>query len=160
VEASASESQLVTSRSAAVDLSFSSPNLLQGQAHADPAADSHFIVLQSFGTWAAFVRIGEMLNLVCMHEAVDGFNIRALTSTLPPTIAPTLKQQVIPHKPYVDVLPWSSLRDQILNSLKVINEAELVMDLCLLRVLGFNTMGSNGLGGPIGSCQQVVVLNG
>jgi hypothetical protein len=71
-----------------------------------------------------------------MQEPCDGFNIRAPICNLPQTIVPTLQQQIIPHKPYVDLLPWPSLRDRVLNSLTVINEQEFVMDLVSLKVWG------------------------
>ncbi|KAI9712655.1 MAG: hypothetical protein M1820_001276 [Bogoriella megaspora] len=130
------ESPLVTSSYTSVDLSLSNPVLAQGRICADPAVDSHFIVLQSFSTWAAFTRIGEILDLTCMQEPLDSFNIRAPINNLPQAIMPTLQQQTVPHKPYVDVLPWPSLRDRVLKSLTVINEQELVMDLVSLTVWG------------------------
>jgi hypothetical protein len=106
----------------------------QGQLSTDPTIDNRFIVMHSMTTWAAFNRIASILELSCMQDT--GFNIRALTSTLPSTIAPTLKQQMVPHKPYVDMLPWSLLRDRILNSLTVINEIELLIDMESLKVWG------------------------
>jgi hypothetical protein len=65
-----------------------------------------------------------------------GFNICALASNLPPPIAPTLQQQIVPHAPYVDMLPWSSLRDRTLNSPTAINESEFVLDMAELKVWG------------------------
>ena len=87
----------------------------QDQVSPDPTVDIHFIVMHSVTTQAAFLRIAEILQLACMQDS--GFNMIAPTCTLPPAIAPTLQQQIVPHKPYVDMLPWSSLRDKMLNSL-------------------------------------------
>jgi hypothetical protein len=100
----------------------------------DPTIDHHFILMQSMTTWAAFHCIADMLELTCGPN--DGFNIGALACKLPPAIAPTLNQQMIPHKAYVDMLPWSSLRDRMLNSLSAINEMEFVNDMYSLRVWG------------------------
>ncbi|KAF2003775.1 NAD(P)-binding protein [Amniculicola lignicola CBS 123094] len=106
----------------------------QGLMSMDPTVDSHFIVMHNMTTHAAFDCIARILELACKQDT--GFNIRALPCTLPPSIAPTLKQQIVPHQPYVDMLPWSSLRDRILNSPTAINEMELLMDMDSLRVWG------------------------
>jgi hypothetical protein len=108
---------------------FSSPvsENFQDQVSPDPTIDNHFIVMHGVTTHAAFLRIAEILQLACMQDS--GFNINAPTCTLPPDIAPTLQQQIVPHKPYVDMLPWSSLRDRMLNSLMAINEVEFLLDM-------------------------------
>ena len=51
-------------------------------------------------------------------------------------MAPTFKQQIVPHKTYVDTLPWPSLRDRILNSPSALNEQEFLTDVALLKVWG------------------------
>jgi hypothetical protein len=115
---------------ASVDLSiFSSPisGTFQGQVSPDPIIDNYFIVMHSTTTYAAFTCIAHILELACMQDT--GFNIGALTCNLPPAIAPTLQQQIVPHRPYIDMLPWSSLRDRILNSLMAINELEFILDM-------------------------------
>jgi hypothetical protein len=117
-----------------VSLSSSASVSFQGQVPMDPTVDNHFIVMHNMTTCAAFDCIARILELACIQDT--GFNIRALTCTLPSTIAPTLKQQIVPHKPYVDMLPWSSLRDRILNSPMAINEMELVMDMDSLKIWG------------------------
>lgn len=78
-------------------------------------------------THAAFDRIAAILELSCMQGT--GFNIGALTCTLPQAIVPTAQQQIVPHLPYIDMLPWPSLRDRLLNSIMTINETEFVMDM-------------------------------
>lgn len=97
------------------------------QLSPDPMVDNHFIVMHSVTTQAAFFRIAEILQLACMQDS--GFNINAPIGTLPPAITPTLQQQIVPHRPYVDMLPWSSLRDKILNSLTAIDETEFLLDM-------------------------------
>lgn len=100
---------------------------IQGQVCPDPMVDNTFIVMRGMTTHAAFFCIADILKLACMQES--GFNIRAPTSTLPAAIAPTLQQQAVPHRPYVDMLPWPSLRDRILNAPIAINELELIQDM-------------------------------
>jgi len=115
---------------------FSSPisGSFQNQVSPDPKTDSHFIVIHSMTTWQAFLCIADILKLACMQES--GFNIEALAETLPPPLAPTKQQQIIPHRPYVDMLPWSSLRDRVLNSIMTINEIEFVQDMYEMKVWG------------------------
>jgi len=99
----------------------------QGQASPNPSADTHFIVMNGMTAWTAFTCIATMLDLACDQDS--GFNICAPLNSIPPPLAPTLQQQMVPHKPYVDMLPWSSLRDRILNSQTTINEIEFIMDM-------------------------------
>lgn len=103
----------------------------------DPMIDTHFIVMPSMATWAAFDCISNLLKLECGQDT--GFNIRA--TELPPSLSPTTQQQVIPHRPWVDMLPWISLRDRILGSLLVINEQEFVLDMADLKVWGSTPWG-------------------
>lgn len=103
------------------------PSVSQHQASPDLTVDHHFIVMHSMGTLAAIHCISHILQIKCTEDA--GFNIGAIICILPAPIVPTIQQQIVPHKTYVDVLPWSSLRDRILSSLSVINEAELLGDI-------------------------------
>lgn len=103
------------------------PGTLQAQVPPDPTTENRFIILHGMTTWTAFLCIANLLELACGQQS--GFNICALATTLPPAIAPTLKQQIVPHKPYVDMLPWSSLRDRMLNSTTAINELEFLQDM-------------------------------
>lgn len=88
-------------------------------------SDSNFTVLQALTPQAAFLEIVRMLVLDCKQSS--GFNIGA--ASIPPSIAPTVQQQLVPHKPYIDMLPWPSVRDRILRSMTAINEAEFIQDM-------------------------------
>jgi hypothetical protein len=115
---------------ASVDLSvFRRPvsGTFQDQAPPDPTLDNHFIIIHGMDTFAAINCIASILEISCHQDT--GFNICALPYTLPPAFVPTLQQQVIPHKPYVDLIPWPSVRDRILLSPTAINELELVTDI-------------------------------
>jgi hypothetical protein len=100
-----------------------------GQMPLDTMLDNHFIIMHGMTASAAFFSIAAILDLNCSRPQDVGFNIGSLTHPPPPPVAPTLKQQVVPHRPYVDMLPWSSVRDRMLNSITAINEAEFLADM-------------------------------
>ncbi|PVH76768.1 NAD(P)-binding protein [Cadophora sp. DSE1049] len=93
----------------------------------DPMRDNRFMVMQQIDVWAAFLNIASKLELACAQDS--GFNIVAPVNSLPPSLAPTLQQRFVPHKPYVDMLPWPSMRDRILNSPSSINDIEFQADM-------------------------------
>jgi hypothetical protein len=43
---------------------------------------------------------------------------------------------LVPHKPYVDMLPWPLLRDRLLISQRSINEEEFVRDMYEVKIWG------------------------
>ena len=73
----------------------------------DPMRDNRFMVMQQIDVWDAFLSIASKLMLACAQDS--GFNIVAPVDSLPPSLAPTLQQRFVPHKPYVDMLPVSDL---------------------------------------------------
>ncbi|KAH8596813.1 hypothetical protein B0O99DRAFT_509324 [Bisporella sp. PMI_857] len=119
----------------------SSSNIFQGGL-SDPTTDTQYIIMQSSSTWSAFICIANILNLACLQHDVPcvgisipaaGFNILAPIESLPSALAPTLQQQLVPHKPYVDMVPWPLVRDRILKSTTAINEEEFVNDMAGLK---------------------------
>jgi hypothetical protein len=117
-------------QTASADLSISNssiPGISNIEVPSDPAIDSYFIVMHSMSSYAAFLRNATLLELTCVEDI--GFHIAVLTDNLPKSISPTLQQQLVPHRSYIDMLPWSSLRDRILNSASAINELEFVLDM-------------------------------
>lgn len=101
-----------------------------------PVADSHFILLSDMTACAAMAVIAQRLQLDCQPQ--PGFNIKALADDLPSPIAPTSLQLRVPHLPYVDMLPWSSIRDRLLRSISTINQDEFMTDMRIgsLKVWG------------------------
>ncbi|KAH7411200.1 hypothetical protein BKA64DRAFT_375876 [Cadophora sp. MPI-SDFR-AT-0126] len=93
----------------------------------DPMRDNRFMVMQQIDLWDAFLNIASKLELACAQDS--GFNIVAPVNSLPPSLVPTLQQRFVPHKPYIDMLPWPSMRDRILNSPSSINEIEFTADM-------------------------------
>lgn len=90
-----------------------------------PMTDTHFLVLTDMTAAGALTAIAQLLNLDC--QLIPGFHIQASAEGLPPPIAPTQLQRKVPHQPYLDMLPWASLRDRLLKSISVINEGEIVL---------------------------------
>lgn len=91
-----------------------------------PAADSHFLILQPLRACDAFARIIIVLNLQCTHTK-DVCNPMALD--IPASLIPTREQRTIPHLMYVDILPWPSLRKNLLTRLPTLNELEFTNDM-------------------------------
>ncbi|KAH9219552.1 hypothetical protein DL95DRAFT_443309 [Leptodontidium sp. 2 PMI_412] len=132
VQAEASETVVSSSEvpvtTTSMELSIPSTALnTQGGYAFDPMRDNGFMVMQQIDVWDALLNIASKLELACCQDS--GFNIVAPVSSLPPSLAPTLQQRFVPHKPYVDMLPWPSLRDRILSSPSSINEIQLVSDM-------------------------------
>lgn len=92
-----------------------------------PMVDSHFIVLTDMTACAALAVIAQRLDLDCQLN--PGFHIKALAECLPSSIAPTQLQKSVPHRSYLDMLPWASLRDRLLKSISAINEEEFMLDM-------------------------------
>lgn len=107
--------------------STSNPVNSQGHLSTSSTADIGFIIMPSVASNRAFLDIARVLQLACEQDS--GFNIRAPIHSLPSSLIPTPKQESIPHRPYVDMIPWSSLRNRILICPSAINEIELVIDL-------------------------------
>lgn len=114
----------------------------------DPTTDGHFIIMNGMTTTAAFFCIARILDLACEQDS--GFNILAQPCTLPAPITPTLQQQIIPHKPYIDMLPWPSLRDRMLNSSNAINELEFVVDMASSDLKVWGKMPWDPMGWEVG----------
>lgn len=132
---SSTEPQYLPTPSADLSI-FSSPSPItfQGPLSPDPTVDNRFMVLTGMDTWEAFLCIADILKLACMQDS--GFNIGAIIDTLPPPLTPTQQQQIVPHRPYVDMLPHSLLRDRVLKSVTTINETEFVLDMVGFKVWG------------------------
>ncbi len=106
---------------------------VEGLDALDPGRDNRFMVMPNIPTWDAFICIASILELACLQgngqPAQDGFHIVAPICKLPAPLSPTLQQLSIPHKPYVDMIPWPAMRDRVLSSLAAMNELEFVADM-------------------------------
>jgi hypothetical protein len=92
-----------------------------------PTVDTHFLVLTDMTAYGALAAIAQVLDLNCLLR--PGFHIQASVDKLPSPIAPTQLQNCVAHRPYVDMLPWPSLRDRLLRSITAINEDEFMTDM-------------------------------
>lgn len=108
-----------------VDTFHSEP--FHAQPPQSPLVDSHFIILSDMTACAALAIIAQCLDLDCQSR--PGFHIQASIVSLPSAIVPTQLQTIVPHKPYLDMLPWASLRDRLLKSVSVISEEEFMTDM-------------------------------
>lgn len=120
------------------------PSIVQDQI----SPDHHFIVMNNMTTLTAFTAIGHALEIPCIQDT--GFCLSTVTCNLPPTFIPTLQQQIVPHKPYVDMLPWPSMRDRILNSLQAINDQEFILDMVFGDVKVWGSTPWDAMGWEIG----------
>jgi hypothetical protein len=100
----------------------------------DPQANTQYVVMPGATALVAFQRIAVLLDIAC--SLVDGFHVRAPPDNIPPPLKPTQHQQVVPHKTFIDVIPWPTLRDKVLASLSVINQDELLLGLRECRIWG------------------------
>ena len=103
-------------------------SIIQGQMTPDPTVDNTFLFIHRMSTTDAFTCIGNVLKLGCQQTFTVGFHVRELNCNLPPAMVPTTKQLLVQHKPYVDMIPWPSMRDKILESVVPIDELQLIGD--------------------------------
>ncbi|RKK86130.1 hypothetical protein BFJ69_g1083 [Fusarium oxysporum] len=113
-----------------------------------PTMDSHYLILTDLTAATALAVIAQRLDLDC--QQIPGFNIKALTDTLPSAIAPTQLQKSIPHLSYLDMLPWASLRDKLLKSLSIINEEEFARDMQYGSLKVWGTVPWDPMGWEVG----------
>ncbi|KAH7355160.1 hypothetical protein BKA65DRAFT_394676 [Rhexocercosporidium sp. MPI-PUGE-AT-0058] len=123
--ASSSEPPITTTTSTAISIPDNSNS--QSNFSLDPMRDSNFMIMQKIDVWEALLNIAGKLELACCQDS--GFNIVAPVSSLPPSLAPTLQQRYVPHRPYIDMIPWPSMRDRILSSPSSINEMQFASDI-------------------------------
>ncbi|KAK9326617.1 hypothetical protein V1520DRAFT_125609 [Lipomyces starkeyi] len=70
-----------------------------------------------------------MLGIHCTGPPSLGFHISSLF-IIPYSLKPTQQQQLIPHGPLIDLLPFPTLRDNILCTLYLVDMEELYLDIC------------------------------
>lgn len=92
----------------------------------NPGTDSQFIIVHRLRSFEAFSRIALLLQLPCTINV--GIHVPS-NLTLPSTLEPLPEQQVIPHMVYIDMLPWPSLRRNILANPNTINDVEFANDM-------------------------------
>lgn len=89
--------------------------------------DSHFVI-QGMKTLSALLTNARMLRIRCKPPYTRGVMISSSSSTLS-ALSPTELQLRLPHFPYIDLLPFPSMRDKLLTFSECIDRDEIWSDL-------------------------------
>ena len=99
--------------------------------------DTHVIV-RGMQTLSALVANASILHIRCGPPYELGVRISSSSQT-PATLSPTELQSCVPHFPYIDLIPFPSMRDQLLKSSQSIDRDEIWLDLAMG---GFSVWGN------------------
>lgn len=89
--------------------------------------DTHFII-HGMNTLSALLTNARMLRIRCKPPYARGVPISSSSRTLA-SLSPTELQLRVPHFPYIDLLPFPSLRDKLLTFSESIDRDEIWSDL-------------------------------
>lgn len=89
--------------------------------------DAHFITIQEWTTLSALLTNAYLLGISCSTRAGLGFHIRETIT--PPSLAPLPLQNILPHFPYIDLIPVPSMRTSLLGYFQSIDSTEIWFDL-------------------------------
>ncbi|KAL2062117.1 hypothetical protein VTL71DRAFT_6383 [Oculimacula yallundae] len=108
-----------------------------------PFADQ-LLIIQTMGTLSALLLNASILQIDC--HTIRGRQIYIPNNIhSPSTLTPTLLQTRMPHLPYVDLIPFPSIRDNILRSQDVINGFEIWGDIIReVRIWGNSSWDDRG----------------
>jgi len=107
----------------------------------NPPLDTSFLFMQSMRGVRAFFKVSQMLNITCDGAMRTSRLPGPSTSSsehpvslhpenpFPVSLFPTPRQLTVPHRLYIDIIPFPNLRDRILASQDTINELQLILDL-------------------------------
>lgn len=90
---------------------------------------NHFI-MQRMQTLSALLTNANILHINCAPPYSLGVQLSSSTRT-PAALSPTMLQSEVPHFPYIDLLPFSSMRNMLLRSSKGIDRDEIWSDLTM-----------------------------
>lgn len=107
--------------------------------------DIRHITLPGMRTLSALLTNGDILRINCRtfpHKPAIYVPPHIPT---PPALAPTTMQSQKPHLPYIDIIPFSSLRDSLLRASEVVSTAEFWSDMVSnVRVWGMTPWDRRG----------------
>jgi hypothetical protein len=86
------------------------------------------IILPGVSTFTALATNRNILRISCEAPFVHAIHIATSTPT-PLALTPTVLQRNKPHLPYIDVIPFPSLRDSILRGSDIIDHREIWCDI-------------------------------
>lgn len=106
---------------------------LQNLHTPSPTTDTHFILFHSTSTIAAMLANSAILGIPCDRPSNPGIFIHS-TVVCPPALMPTALQSLIPHYPYLDIIPIPALRNKLLKANDIIEVQEIWQDLSVGEV--------------------------
>jgi hypothetical protein len=112
--------------------------------------DHHLITLVQYNVLRAMMTNFKLLSLlhtlpdVCGNYFYDSF-VSVTTTAIPPALQPTPMQQVVPHPPWVDIVPDAALRDNLIVHQKDIDVNELCSDLVGGLYEGYDDVALRGI---------------
>lgn len=113
-------------------------------SRADPACD-HVFVLVKFNIFRAMssnaLILGIEMDAALSDDALSPFSppippfpspipAQQNTSSVPPSLRPTILQMTVSHHPWIDLLPVPQLRDNLISAGDEYDEEALCEDLC------------------------------
>lgn len=109
-------------------LEVSKHNKALDKAQAPFPLTDHLIIVRALGTLSALLLNASILQIDCTNIRGHQIYIPENLST-PTALTPTPLQTNTPHFPYVDLIPFPSIRDRILQSQHIINGVEIWGDI-------------------------------
>jgi len=94
----------------------------------NPLADQ-LIIVRALGTLSALLLNGAILQIDCHKETHTRDIYIPHTLSAPSALKPTALQTVTPHLPYVDLIPFPTVRDKLLQSQHMISAVEIWGDI-------------------------------
>lgn len=86
------------------------------------------ITIQGTSTFAAMMTNAHILRMNCEPPHTTDIHIAPSTAA-PPALAPTALQSIQPHKPWIDLIPFPSLRDNVLRGSEILDSREIWWDV-------------------------------
>jgi hypothetical protein len=101
-------------------------NKSTNQKISSPATDAHFLILPAFRTYEAFDCIYSILRLECSYTVA----IHVPQSIQAPNpLKPIWEQLNIPHMMFIDLLPWPSLRRNLILANGIMDDHGFMTDM-------------------------------
>ena len=124
----------VSSKSSKLSPNFTTTDILQLQsAYLDnfnylPSPRDAFLIMQGMQTLSALLTNASILQMECAPPYTLGVRVSSSPRT-PVGFSPTELQSRLPHFPYIDLLPFPSMREKLLRCGEVINQDKIWSDL-------------------------------
>ncbi|KAF2963633.1 hypothetical protein GQX73_g9943 [Xylaria multiplex] len=98
-----------------------------------PLPADHLLTLVRYNLYRACAANSSILGLDprSLHDDITSpfYNLRTFNHPLPKSLLPTETQITARHHPYIDIFPFSNLRDKLILSQGTVDEDELCADL-------------------------------